>query len=188
MSSHYLDLRILPDPEIPPAQILSVLYGRLHGVLAREGCETVGVSFPGYDAQRRIVGNSLRLLGTSDDLHTLMAQPWLGGLRDYLQIGELGTVPAGAVPRTLRRVQAKSSPTRLRRRQMRRHGLTEAEALARLSDWAGERLDLPFIAMTSSSTGQAFRLFLRLGEPLSAAIAGRFNSYGLSSSASVPWF
>jgi CRISPR-associated endonuclease Csy4 len=188
MSSHHLDLCILPDPEIALGHVLSTLYGRLHLVLARERCETVGVSFPGYDAQRRRLGNCLRLLGASDDLQTLMALPWLGGLRDHLQVGGLALVPADAVPRMLRRVQAKSSPARLRRRQMRRHGLTEEQATARVPDEAAERLDLPFITMTSSSTGQTFRLFLQLGEPLSAARVGRFNSYGLSQTASVPWF
>lgn len=27
---HYLDIRLRPDPEFPPAQLMSVLFGKLH--------------------------------------------------------------------------------------------------------------------------------------------------------------
>ncbi len=188
MSSHYLDLQILQDPELTAPQILSALFGRLHGVLARERIETIGVSFPGYDAPGRRLGSRLRLLGPADDLQTLMAHRWLAALQDHLHLGEVTPVPADARPRRLSRVQAKSSPARLRRRQMRRHALSEAEALERLPDAAAEMLDLPFLTLTSASTGQTFRLFLRLSEPLPAPSGGPFNSYGLSATASVPWF
>ena len=130
MLSHHLDLQVLKDPELTAPQLLSALFGRLHAVLAREHCETIAVSFPGYDS--RSLGHCLRLLGTADDLHTLMAQRWLGALTDHLRLGDIKAVPAHAVPRRLCRVQAKSNPARLRRRQMRRHGLTEEEAEERI--------------------------------------------------------
>lgn len=188
MSSHHCDLHILQDPELATVHLLSSLYGRLHATLARARCDTLAIGFPGYDARMRTLGSCLRLLGTPDDLQTLMAQPWLGGLRHHLHVGVLAAVPALAVPRTLRRVQAKSGPARLRRRQMRRHGLSEAEALERVPDSAGERLDLPFVTLGSASTGQRFRLFLRLGPPEAEPVRGPFNSYGLSAVATVPWF
>ena len=188
MSSHYLDLHILQAPEIATVHLMSSLYGRLHAALARACCTTLAVSFSGYDARKPTLGSSLRLIGAPDDLLTLMAQPWLGGLRDHLHISDVATVPANAVPRALRRVQAKSSPARLRRRQVRRHGLTATEALERVPDASSERLDLPFVTLSSASTGQQFRLFLRLDAPEAAPVRGPFNSYGLSTTATVPWF
>lgn len=176
MTAHYLDLRVLPDPELATPTLLSVLYGRLHAELARARSQTLAVVFPGYDGQARTLGDRLRIIGTLEDLETLMAQPWLGGLRDQLHIGEPTPVPATAVSRSLRRVQAKSSPGRLRRRQMRRHGLSAAEAALRVPDGIGERLDLPWLAMQSKSTGQAFRLYLRLG-PMQPYATGARHAY-----------
>jgi CRISPR-associated endonuclease Csy4 len=97
-------------------------------------------------------------------------------------------VPADAVQRSLRRVQAKSSPERLRRRQMRRHGLTEQHARERVPDSAAELLTLPCGVRARASTGQSFPLYLRLGPAESTAQVGTFNAYGLSTSATTPWF
>ena len=188
MDTHFLDLRVMPDPELPAATLMSALYERLHLALARARRENLAVSFPGYNIGRGTVGDRLRLVGSLDELATLMAQPWLGGLRDQLSIDDAQVIPATAEHRTLHRVQAKSSPARLRRRQMRRHGLSEAEAAERVPDNAAERLDLPFVAMRSASTGQSFRLYLRLGPTVGHAMSGQFNSYGLSADATVPWF
>ena len=117
-----------------------------------------------------------------------MAHDWLKSMRDHTEVAPVTAVPADAVQRCLRRVQAKSSPERLRRRQMRRHGLTEAQARERVPDSAAEWLHLPFVMLTSASTGQVFRLFLRLGPTVLSAQAGVFNAYGLSSSATTSWF
>jgi len=117
-----------------------------------------------------------------------MTQDWLRGMRDHIKVDAVAVVPADAVQRTLRRVQAKSSPARLRRRQMRRHGFSEVEAVQRVPDSAEERLDLPFVQLASGSTGQNFRLYLRLGAPQQSRSTGTFNTFGLSSTATIPCF
>lgn len=188
MHTHYLDLELLPDPEIGSSILLSALYGRLHLALVQSRSEAIAVSFPGYDAGRRQLGDRLRIIGSPEQLERLMARAWLGGLRDQVSIRPIRSVPATAVHRTLRRVQAKSSVERLRRRHMRRHGLSLPEAMDRVPDSAAERLSLPAIAMRSASTGQTFSLFLRLGPASPHAIPGRFNSYGLSSTGTIPCF
>lgn len=43
---HYLDIRLRPDPEFPPAQLMSVLFGKLHQALVAQGGDRIGVSFP----------------------------------------------------------------------------------------------------------------------------------------------
>lgn len=50
------------------------------------------------------------------------------------------------------------------------------------------RTDLPWLNLRSLSTGQSFRLFIRHGELLSAPVVGMFSTYGLSATATVPWF
>ncbi len=184
---HHIDIHLRPDPEFPPHQLMSALYAKLHRVLVQWKVSTIGVSFPDYSEVPPTLGNTLRLFGPEVDLNRLMQQDWLKGMRDHTEVGPAATVPADAVHRTLRRVQAKSNPERLRRRQMRRHGLTQDQARERVPDSAVEKLRLPFVQLCSASTGQVFRLYLRLGLPESGS-PGSFNAYGLSTSATIPWF
>jgi CRISPR-associated endonuclease Csy4 len=130
----------------------------------------------------------LRLHGTSLALHKLLTTDWLTGMRDHVACGVVLAVPTDARHRVVSRVQAKSSPERLRRRQMRRHGLTAEQAQERIPDNAAEMLNLPFLTLRSQSTGQTFRLFIRLGPEQATAVPGEFGAYGLSPQTTVPWF
>ena len=51
-----------------------------------------------------------------------------------------------------------------------------------------EQTDLPWINLRSLSNGQPFRLFIRHGDILAVPVGGEFSNYGLSSTATVPWF
>jgi len=186
---HYIDIHLRPDPEFPAHQLMAALYAKLHRGLAQLRLTSVGVSFPGYQEKPPSLGETLRLIGPEQDLARLMAQAWLQGMRDHAEVKDLAPVPKDAVHRSLRRVQAKSSPERLRRRQMRRHGLSEDQARARVPDTAAEALRLPFVTLRSASNGQTFPLFLQLGPPVPITPPkGDFNAYGLSSTATIPWF
>lgn len=185
---HYLDLRLLPDPEFPEHQLRDALFAKLHRALVQLQSDDLGISYPDADERAHRLGGRLRLHGSASALERLMAQPWLAGMRDHLHLGAIAPVPAGARHRQVQRVQAKSSPERLRRRQMRRHGLSAEEARARIPDSAAEQLKLPFLELASRSTGQRYRLFLRHGPLQATPIAGPFNAYGLSPTATVPWF
>lgn len=125
---HHIDIRLLTDPEFGPDQLLSVLYARLHRALVQSRSDGVAVSFPCYDLSACELGNCLRLVSSLDGLAPFVHVGWLGGLRGQVEVGPALPVPASAEPRTLRRVQAKSSPERLLRRQLKRHG--PAAALA----------------------------------------------------------
>jgi len=188
MSLHYIDIHLRPDPEFPAHQLLSALYAKLHRALVELNATTLCVSFPGYALRPIGLGSHLRIIGPTSDLAALMALPWLAGMRDHLQVLPALPVPDTATHRRLMRVQAKSNPERLRRRQMKRHGISAEEAQSRVSDSAAEQLRLPFLQMRSASTGQSFRLFLSMVEVPSALNEGEFNSFGLSASRTAPWF
>lgn len=186
---HYIDIRVQPDPEFSAHQLLAALYAKLHRALASMALDSVGVVFPDYADAPPNLGQTLRLVGSAEALDALMTTDWLRGVRDHVGVGAMAPVPATAERRRLRRVQAKSSPERLRRRQMRRHGWTEEEARTKLPDSIAEWLSLPFLSLASGSTGQRFRLFLRLDvaqpqEPM----AKHFNAYGLAQEGAIPWF
>lgn len=185
---HYIDIHLRQDPEFPAHQLMAALYAKLHRWLVQVRTNRIAVSFPGYQQATPTLGRILRLIGPEAELGRLMEEDWLLGMRDYVDVRPTAAVPDDAPQRRLRRVQAKSSPARLRRRQMRRHQLTEEEALARLPDTCAELLELPFLTLASSSTGQRFKLFLRLGPAVATPQSGDFNSYGLSSTATIPWF
>jgi CRISPR-associated endonuclease Csy4 len=199
---HYVDIRLQPDAEFAPAMLMAALFTKLHKALAAGAHPNVGVCFPQMDMgdaaparasrtgayPRYALGQVLRLHGTSQALHTLLTTDWLTGMRDHVACGAVLAVPTDARHRVVSRVQAKSSPERLRRRQMRRHGLTAEQVQERIPDSAVEMLNLPFLTLRSQSTGQTFRLFIRLGPEQATAVPGEFGAYGLSTQATVPWF
>ncbi|MBQ0959800.1 type I-F CRISPR-associated endoribonuclease Cas6/Csy4 [Ideonella sp. 4Y11] len=184
---HYIDIHLRPDPEFAEHQLMAALFTKLHRWLALVQSRQIAVSFPGYSESPVTLGPTLRLLGPAVELTRLMEHDWLKGMRDHADVRGMAPVPAEAVQRTLRRVQAKSSAERLRRRQMRRHNLSHEEALQRVPDSCAETLKLPYLRLSSASTGQRFKFFLRLGAPCPQA-SGEFNAYGLSTTATVPWF
>jgi CRISPR-associated endonuclease Csy4 len=188
-SQHYFDIQLLADPELAPHVLMAALFSKLHKALSAYGGDEIGIGFPAYAKPLAAqLGDRLRLFGTREALAGLRATAWLGALGEHVRAGVIAPVPDHAEHRALRRVQAKSSPARLRRRQMKRHGFSEAEALERVPDHAAEFLRLPFVQLSSASTGQIFRLFLSLGEPQAVVMQGGFNAYGLSSTRTIPCF
>ena len=186
--SHYLDITLRPDPEFSPAHLLNALYAKLHRALAHMGTGDVGVSFPQLAPQGQHLGQVLRLHGSPEALQSLQALPWLQGMSDHVQVGEVAPVPLHAQHRSVNRVQAKSSPERLRRRLMKRHQLSEAQARERIPDSVACTTNLPYLQLSSTSTAQQFKLFLALGAAQPQPHTGDFNTYGLSATATVPWF
>ena len=186
--THYIELRLRPDPEVAPTHLLSALYTRVHRTLAAQGATGIAVTFPEYSADRHTVGECLRLHGSEADLQPWANGQWLGSVRDHVTATPLLPVPTDTQPRTLRRVQVKSSPERLRRRLMKRHQLSEEQVRERIPDHVARTTPLPYVQLASTSTAQQFRLFLVLGAAQESAQTGLFNAYGLSTTATVPWF
>ena len=185
---HYIELRLRPDPEVAPTHLLAALYTRLHRALAAQGSTGIAVTFPDYSDERHTLGERLRLHGSEADLQPWATGQWLGSVRDHVSATPLLPLPADARHRTLRRVQVKSSPERLRRRLMKRHQLSEDQARERIPDTVARTTPLPYVQLVSTSTAQQFRLFLALGAEQEPVPTGGFNAYGLSTTATIPWF
>lgn len=185
---HYVDIEVKPDGELAANHLMEALYGNLHRALVRMECSAVGVSFPKHDASAPSIGNCLRLHGTRDALTALMSSHWLSGVRDHLDVHAPSPLPVAHTHRRVRRVQPKSNPERMRRRLVRRHGISAEEALQRIPDSVAELVRLPFIQIRSTSTEQSFRLFIAHDPDQNQAVPGVFNAYGLSQTATIPWF
>ncbi|MHA3903478.1 type I-F CRISPR-associated endoribonuclease Cas6/Csy4 [Castellaniella sp. WN] len=188
MSTHSIDIRLLPDPEFSQAHLLGALYAKFHRALVGLGTHEIGVSFPQYSMQPRTLGRIMRVHGGGDALNALLFTDWLRGMRDHVELGALSAVPKEVQHRRLLRRQFKTSADRLRHRRMRRKGETYEQAAQAIPDSVEQQPDLPYVQLRSASTGQRFCLFLALGDPEPQAVAGEFNTYGLSSTATLPWF
>lgn len=191
MTTHYIDVTLLPDPEFSHAHLIGALVAKLHRALVQEQTTNIGVSYPQHVSQplaHRTLGAVLRLHGTPEALQRLMAQNWLKGMHDHTQVTALRLVPADAQHRTVRRRQFKTNAERLRRRRMQRKHETAEQATAAIPDSVERRPDLPFVQMRSSSTRQPFCLCVEHGPLLVQPISGAFNAYGLAQVATVPWF
>ncbi len=184
----YLEITVRPDPEFGPQLLLDALMGKLHRGLVLAETDAIGVSFPGHSVKPRGLGNRLRLHGTADHLSRFMARPWLTGMADHLVMGAIQPLPAGVRHRVVRRVQPKTNAQRLRRRYQKRHNVSEDEARLRIPDTIEKSVSLPFVTLRSASTNQRFALFVDHGPLQNEAISGCFNSYGLSQTATIPWF
>lgn len=189
--NHYIDIHLRPDPEFRATVLLNALYAKLHKALVQLGTQGIGVSFPKHSNKH--LGDVLRLHGSPADLAALQALPWLGAMRELVQTSPVASVPATAQHRSVRRVQVQSNPERVKRRLvkrlMQREGISQAQAQARIEVPQAPKLGDPFVALVSSSTkGQHFCLFIRHGPVQAQAQTGPFNAYGLSATATVPWF
>lgn len=184
----YQDIKLLPDPEFSAPMLMNALFAKLHRALVAIDSTEIGVSFPGVDQKSPRLGDTLRLHGSISALKNLQAQDWLRGMRDHVEVAEVAPVPAGSGYCRVRRVQVKSSAERIRRRYFRRHpGVTESDAQGLIPDSVEKRVNLPYLQLKSDSTDQRFRLFVE-HMPQSQPVSGSFNSYALSTDATVPWF
>lgn len=182
---HYIEIRVLPDPEFSEETLMAALFAKLHRALGARDKGDIGVSFPGYSLKP---GDTLRLHGSANALNELESLAWRKGLSDYCQCGEISPVPDVKGWRNVSRVQVKSSPERLLRRSVKKGWLTDAQAQQRLLTMQAEHSELPWLNLRSLSTGQAFRLFIRHGDIVDTPMEGEFSSYGLSPTAAIPWF
>lgn len=182
---HYLEIRVLPDPEFSEEMLMAALFARLHRALGARGQGDIGVSFPLFNTKP---GALLRLHGKKEALTALEMRPWRKGLNDYCRCSSIDAIPEAVCWRTVSRVQVKSNPSRLIRRSLNKGWITEEEASQRLLQMHEQHTDLPFLNIKSLSNAQPFRLFIRHGELQPQPVSGEFSSYGLSAQATIPWF
>lgn len=184
----YIELQLLPDPEFATNVLMNALFAKLHRGLVSSGEGRIGISFPDVEQKGVGLGARLRLHGTAADLERLMSANWQQGMRDHLSCSTVSSVPAVSDYRIVRRVQAKSSPERERRRLIARKGISADVAIQAIPDSTAKMLRLPFLLLNSQSTHQQFRLFVEHLPVQKEAVRGTFSDYGLSSSTTVPWF
>ncbi|MEJ2042741.1 MAG: type I-F CRISPR-associated endoribonuclease Cas6/Csy4 [Reinekea sp.] len=189
---YYQEIKILADPELTETVLMNALFAKLHRALVAMKADTIGISFPKVMQKKRVnLGNLIRLHGSEADLNALDELNWRKGLSDYTHVRAIQPVPLVREYRQVKRIQAKSNAERLRRRLIKRKGVSEAQAQQQIPDNIEQELKLPFVTLKSSSTNQQFRLFIDQSCRFEQAQPGPFSKYGLSfgvDGATVPWF
>lgn len=184
--NHYIDINLFPDAEIPGPVLMNTVFSKFHKALHDLNATTIGVSFP---KARVTLCNLLRLHGNEVDLSSLMKKDWLGGISGYCKVSEVTQVPEFVKHRTVSRKQLTKSSAKLRR-QERRSNLTEVQ----LADYQvkminqRENMTLPYLDLTSASNGHKHRRYIEFGPLRDTPVLGEFDQFGLSKTATVPWF
>lgn len=181
---YYIDIEIKPDADMRESPLMNLVYTKFHKALVTFKTEQIGVSFPGYQIK---LGRLLRLHGDKTNLHNLQGLNWLGGVVGYCEISDVKNVPADVKYRTVSRIRTNMSKSKLERLKL-RGSITPDEEKTYKAKMFSHGLDNPYLDLESGSTGQKHRRFIYFGPLMDQPAAGKFDSYGLSKVATVPWF
>lgn len=181
---YYIDIKIKPDLDMRESTLMNLVYNKLHKALVKLKTEEIGVSFPNYQIK---LGRLLRLHGDKTNLHNLQNLNWLGGIAGYCKISDVKHVPATVKYRRVSRIRTNMSKSKLKRLK-RRNDVTLNKEKNYKAKMFSQGLDNPYLDLKSKSTEQKHRRFIHFGSLLDQPATGKFNSYGLSKVATVPWF
>jgi CRISPR-associated endonuclease Csy4 len=86
----YIDLKLLPDEEVPIFFIRNKVYTKLHKAIFDISATDIGVSFPQVEIK---LGDVIRIHSTQDGLNKLQNLNWLGRLSGYCKVSDILPVP-----------------------------------------------------------------------------------------------
>ena len=181
---YYIDIKINPDAEMRKNVLLNKVYTKLHKALFDLKSSAIGVSFPEYKV---LLGRILRLHGNSSILNDLQGLNWLGGLSGYCQMTEILPVPENVQYRVISRKQSTMTNAKLNR-LIKRGTISEENIKAYIAKMFTKGLDNPYLELDSTSNDQLHRRYLQFSALLDKPIEGEFDTFGLSKSATIPWF
>lgn len=182
--NHYVDIKLLPDAEIPATVLMNATYTKLHKALFDLHATDIGVSFPKL---KKTLGDLLRIHGTAETLDKLQCLNWIGGMKGYCEQSDIRSVPAGAKYRVVSRRQSTMSNAKLNR-LLKRGTISDEQIEQYTGKMLAKGLNIPYLELVSGSSGQKHRRYIECGPPLDNPTEGVFDQFGLSKTATVPWF
>ena len=182
--NHYIDVRIKPDAEMRENVLLNKVYIKLHKAFSELKSNDIGVSFPEY---KILLGCIIRIHGSEKNLQSLQQCNWLGGLIGYCDVSTIQTVPEQVKYRTISRIQSTMSPAKLKR-LLNRGTISEENIKPYKAKMFQKGLDNPYLELESASNGQKHRRYISFGELVDRPSGGSFDHFGLSKTATIPWF
>ncbi len=172
-------------------KVFEKIHLALHDTKKEKGRGAIGLSIPEYSEDRHHLGSKIRLFSIEKaEIEALKLNEKLSNSLDYVHLTNIREVPENIKNyASYKRQQPKSSIERFARRDSKRFGISEIEALERLQRYSEKRVKTPFINIKSnhSEPQHRFKLFIKKQES-SELIEEGFTSYGLSSRSTVPEF
>lgn len=181
---HYIDVRIKPDAELRENVLLNKVYTKLHKELCDLQSTDIGVSFPEYKLK---LGCVIRVHAAEKRLEALQRGGWLGGLIGYCAISQAQSIPSQVQYRTVSRIQSTMSPAKLKR-LISRGSIQQSEIKQYKAKMFQKGLDNPYLELESGSNGHLHRRYIVFGELMDKPMPGEFDQFGLSKTATIPWF
>ncbi len=181
---YYFDIKIMPDEEVPIYFIRNKIFSKLHKVLCILKSTEIGVSFPHFKVR---LGDVIRIHGSETRLTELQSTNWLDGLASYCTISSVQAIPEDVTHRIISRKQANMSEAKLRR-LIKRGSISEDKVKGYKAKMFQQGFDNPYLELESASNGHKHRRYLVIGEPSESISLGEFDFFGLSKTASIPWF
>jgi CRISPR-associated endonuclease Csy4 len=198
---YYLDITLLPDAEANLGFLWQKVFQQVHIALVDnkvgDNESAVALSVVGYGDKAFPLGNKLRLLAASEDiLQSLDINRWLNRLSDYCHISSIKTVPSEVKKHArFNRKNVKSIEKKAQRRSVHLAKPFDEVLAYLIEEGQSKACKLPFINVESQESkkkaGQGvscqFLLFIEQTF-FDEAVNGKFDCYGLSKIATVPWF
>lgn len=183
---HYIDIFIKPnaDGRERESKLLNLAYTDFHKTLVKLKTEKIGASFPDYDLK---LGCRLRIHGKKIHLMELISFDWINKLGASYEISEITNIPNTVKYRSISRIRTNMSKSKLERLK-KRGSITHDEERNYKAKMFSQGLTEPYLDLLSGSTGHMHRRFLHFGSLVDSEIIGKFDSYGLSKTATIPWF
>lgn len=192
--NYYLDIKIIADEEVPIYFIRNKIYSKLHKALNTLKSKAIGVSFPNFRVK---LGDVIRMHSSKEKLDDLQALDWLGGLSGYCEMSDI--LP---VPKTVEgyRIVSRKQPTMTLKKLEKRVLYQQANGVLKTDGdvknyerqykekMYASSLDNPYLELQSNSNLHKHRRFIQLGAISSVSSMGEFDQFGLSKTASIPWF
>jgi CRISPR-associated endonuclease Csy4 len=180
----YLNITVLPDEEMNENELLNKAYSKLHKALFDLQANNIGVSFPEFKCKP---GRVLRIHSNATRLQQLQQLNWLGGLLGYCKVSDIQKVPSKVEYRVISRIQPTMTMSKLNR-LIKRGSLTQDKVASYKTKMLSKRLENPFIELISNSGGQLYSRYIEVGHPKNDPVEGEFDYFGLSKTATIPWF
>jgi CRISPR-associated endonuclease Csy4 len=181
---HYIEIQLMPDAEMRNNVLMNKVFTKFHKALFEMQACDIGVSFPNY---KILLGNKLRIHGSKNRLEELQAKDWLGGLIGYCNLTDIQKIPDSVQYRTVSRKQQNMTNSKLNR-LIKRGNISEQEAKQyRVKMYSGG-LSEAYLELESTSNGHKHRRYIVEGELTDMLTEGEFDSFGLSKTATIPWF
>lgn len=192
--NYYQDIKISPDTEMRENKLLNMVFTKLHKALYDLNTSDIGISFP---QAKKNLGCVVRIHSNQNRLNELQAKNWLGGLSGYCKISAILSVPNEIKGhQTLCRIRQTMTDTKLKKRveYQKSTGILDTRDKEKTyikqykNKMFATSLDNPYLELQSTSTSNKYRLYIQFGQLQSTAVAGEFNQFGLSKTATVPIF